>query len=118
MIMNICILGDIKNEKNLKKFALILTNLKQNIIIPIIDYENTKKNNDSKESYYIFIREKIEESDFILYVSDDRNSFQFIFSMGIIFALKKKFKILKLKDTESIESFQRSIKKDGAMSKQ
>lgn len=92
--MKVCIIGDLKFEKEMNFLKNELESEKHNTTIPIFEYKETNPNLILDINYYNFLREYIFNSDYVLLIEENKNDKSFIFNFGIVFGSKKDFKVI------------------------
>lgn len=112
--MKVCIIGDLKFEKEMNHLKSELEYENHTINIPLFEY---KKNNPSLSldiNYYNFVRENIFNSDYVILIEEDKKDRSFIFNFGIIFGTQKDFKVI---PRNSIMNLKFKEKQNGTTSK-
>ena len=96
--MKVCIIGDLKYENEIDYIKGQLESEKCTVYIPIYEYKKEHSNFKLDIDYYIFEREYLYNSDYIILISDDKKDRSFIFNFGVIFGTKKNFKVISSKN--------------------
>jgi hypothetical protein len=100
--MKVCIVGDSKFEIEIDYVRVQLEDIGYIVYVPLHEYKKEKTNFKMDIDYYTFEREYIYNSDYILLIGDDKKDRSFVFSFGVIFGTKKKFKVLSIKNIKNL----------------
>ena len=100
--MKICIIGDLKFEAEIDYIKEQLEFVKCLVYVPLYEYRIKNPNFKMDIDYYVFEREYIYNSDYILLICDNKKDRTFIFNFGVIFGTKKNFKVLSIKNIRNL----------------
>jgi hypothetical protein len=102
--MKICILGELKYIDEIEYLKNELSSTSNYICIPVLEYEDKKNIPENDVNYYLFVRDCILNSDYILIITEDKKNRSFIFNFGMVFGSKKKFKVILRKNVKILSN--------------
>jgi len=99
--MKLCILGDIKFEKEIEYLKNELS-INYDVIVPLFDYINKKDSIKIDIRFYKFVRDYILMSDYIIIIVEDKKDKTFIFNFGIVFGSNKRYKVINIEKIKNM----------------